>query len=436
MSAIQARTPSASVDFLKMSQADEQRCLQLYRQYAYLFGSFDALLQRSKAVSRRLSLCQTASRSKGAPWLVSDASATRTPPPRRAALLPPTEDASRPVNFSFAVMYWGGGSDAQAKLNEVVLPMLTRLPWASHVAELSCEVLVNSDSRHIRDGDAAMLLGALGDTDTLLLSPNTHEIRAYNRLALIAKGSYIAFLQDDTLPPSPEVEISWLIHSAHLFHKYAQVGSIGMRMGLFFVSRYDEAAVGVQTLDDLPQKMPVCREKAAPYPALDGQPTEDPSARINAIDDIRVEAMRCADVGPLLARRAAFLQVGGYNETATTLGEPASVRVDCDMQARLWLDGFASLYIGLDGNMAWGHTEERRSWKHPKMIAGHHQRMHAYYEQFETPGSAARLHIERSARRMNRNFECPRQELQAKPRTKSIASSLMPRGPAQCSKPE
>ena len=322
------------------------------------------------------------------------------------------------VNFSFAVMYWGGGSDAQGKLNEVVIPMLTRLPWACGVAEVSCEVLVNSDSRHIRDGDAHMMLSALGESDTLLLSPNTHEIRAYNRLALISRGTYIGFLQDDTLPPRPDVEVSWLTQSAHLFWSYKQVGSIGMRMGLFFVSQYNEELYGVQTLDDLPDKMPVCRDKAKPYPAKDGELTEDPSLLYYMTDEVKVEAMRCADVGPLIARREGFLAVGGYNETATTLGEPASVRVDCDLQARMWLNGHAALYLGLDHNMGWGHTEERRAWKHPKMIEGHKVRMQQYYEQYERPGSEERRTIERDARRMNRKFDCPRGKLSTTPRTK------------------
>ena len=40
-----------------------------------------------------------------------------------------------------------------------------------------------------------------------------------------------------------------------------------MQMGLFFVSSYDEAIVGVQTLDDLPdaEKLPACRTPLLPY---------------------------------------------------------------------------------------------------------------------------------------------------------------------------
>ena len=105
-------------------------------------------------------------------------------------------------------------------------------------------MVVNSDSRHLRRGDAAELLGALGDEDTLLLSPDTHELRAYNRLALIGRGALLVFLQDDADPPRPQTDLTWLAHSAVLFSRYAQVGAIGLSQALFFVSGYDEAKVG------------------------------------------------------------------------------------------------------------------------------------------------------------------------------------------------
>mmetsp|Transcript_19140 Transcript_19140/g.39042 ORF Transcript_19140/g.39042 Transcript_19140/m.39042 type:complete len:481 (-) Transcript_19140:90-1532(-) len=137
------------------------------------------------------------------------------------------EDAAMRVNISFAVQYWGGGRAAQEVLTSRVLPLLSRLGWAAAEAELTAEVLLNSDSRHTRHGDADILLAALGEADTLLLSPNTHELRAYNRLAQLSRGELIAFLQDDALPPRPDSELTWLAHSAYLFHRHAHVGAVG-----------------------------------------------------------------------------------------------------------------------------------------------------------------------------------------------------------------
>ena len=412
---------------------DDQRCAQLLDQYARRFvGGFQRLAAKARQVSDSLSLCPRALGGGGSPggeggkaglrhkaerrlrWRAGDGWARWRAPD---AWLP--DDPAMQVNYTFAVQYWGGGESdkALARLSSTVLPMLERLPWACQEAELSCELLVNSDSPHVRAGDAHALLSALSQRDSLLLSPNTHELRAYNRLALMARGAYIGFLQDDSMPPPPNVELSWLVHSASLFWRFPRAGAVGIQMGLFFVSAFDESVVGVQTLDDLPDKMPVCRTNATSFPAADGQISAPPS-EMKATEFVRVEAMRCADVGPMFVRREAFLTVGGFNESGTVIGEPASVLVDCELQARLWVEGYAALYLGLQGVERWHHTEERRAWQHPTMAAGHQRRLRAYRERFETLGSAARRSIERKGRRTNAAFDCPRDLLLARPRTK------------------
>ncbi|EOD32411.1 hypothetical protein EMIHUDRAFT_230976 [Emiliania huxleyi CCMP1516] len=58
------------------------------------------------------------------------------------------------------------------------------------------ELLVNVDSRNGAD------LDWLNTTaDTILFSRNIHEIRAYNKLARVASGDVLAFVQDDAAPP-------------------------------------------------------------------------------------------------------------------------------------------------------------------------------------------------------------------------------------------
>ena len=52
------------------------------------------------------------------------------------------------------------------------------------------------------------------------------------------------------------------------------------------------------------------------------------------------------------------------------------------------------------------------------MKDGHRKRLRQYYEQFEAPGSEARLRIEHEARAMNSLFRCPRERLRRQPRTK------------------
>ena len=95
------------------------------------------------------------------------------------------------------------------------------------------QVLVNSDSRHVRGGDAVHLVAALGEADSLLLSPATHELRAYNRLAMgLSRGSFVIFVQDDTRPPPPSagglLDVRWLTRSVALFLRWPQVSSVDL----------------------------------------------------------------------------------------------------------------------------------------------------------------------------------------------------------------
>jgi hypothetical protein len=64
-------------------------------------------------------------------------------------------------------------------------------------ANLSSELLVNVDSRDYAGGDVRAWLDVLGPEDTIVLSANVHELRAYNRLAALARGRQLLLVQDD-----------------------------------------------------------------------------------------------------------------------------------------------------------------------------------------------------------------------------------------------
>lgn len=71
------------------------------------------------------------------------------------------------------------------------IPILTQWKRCAGV-----ELLVNVDSREKKD------LAWLNSTaDTLMFSNNIHELRAYNKLSLLAKAPIIMFVQDDMTPP-------------------------------------------------------------------------------------------------------------------------------------------------------------------------------------------------------------------------------------------
>ena len=48
----------------------------------------------------------------------------------------------------------------------------------------------------------------------MLVAPNIHEIRGYNRLAKMARGKLLVLLQDDDYPSYGG---RWLRHAHHLF---------------------------------------------------------------------------------------------------------------------------------------------------------------------------------------------------------------------------
>jgi len=111
-------------------------------------------------------------------------------------------------------------------------------------------------------------------------------------------------------------------------------------------------------------------------------------------------------------------QVHDASVICVPIGEPGSVRVDCEVQARMAASGsatswpaeptpFATLYLGLEGARRWRHSEERRAWGHPKMMKGHAMRQADYYDRFERPRSAARAQLELTARAMNARLDCP-----------------------------
>ena len=129
-----------------------------------------------------------------------------------------------------------------------------------------------------------------------------------------------------------------------------------------------------------------------------------------------IVAMRCADVGPLFVRRKYFMSIGGYNEQRTRRGEPGSVLVDCDIQARLWMLNISTLfyYAGAE-NQFRNRYNKHVAWQHPKMFSGHMQRLEDYYDVYENPLSEKFQHMAEQGRLMNANFDCPFEAVKKKP---------------------
>mmetsp|Transcript_34112 Transcript_34112/g.74886 ORF Transcript_34112/g.74886 Transcript_34112/m.74886 type:complete len:469 (-) Transcript_34112:310-1716(-) len=401
---ITRRAPSAAWQSAQMLVADYERCNAMRALYARTSLSLPALRRVNARVAPRCAVPHVTSRADA---LVSLGEARgRWGRLARGVWGPPrqqktsndagTSDRAMEVDVSFLLLYWGGSRGWRHKLEKLEMTM-PRVKRAAYFAGVRSELIIADDSIETRSGDVDTLLGLLDPDDAVLLSANMHELRAYNRLAAISRGRLFVFLQDDDVPPRPQQSSAWLMHSLQLFNKFPQTGSVSIKTGLFWVGDWEEEEVGTQTLADLAGGMPRCSVSLRPH-----------------VPNVSVEAMRCADVGPLFVARWAFEAVGGFNESGTRRGEAGSVRVDCELQARMWLlqPPAASLAVGLKPWQKWETPAgEHEIWRRPGMQESHRKRTVDYKQRFELDQSPARLAIEAAARQMNSHFSCPLKHL-------------------------
>ncbi|KAJ1633204.1 hypothetical protein T492DRAFT_552068 [Pavlovales sp. CCMP2436] len=145
--------------------------------------------------------------------------------------------------------------------------------------------------------------------------------------------------------------------------------------------------------------------------------------------ELAVEAARCADMGPLLLERAAFFAVGGFNESMAARGHAGSVGVDCELEARLWLRGMATVCASPqtgDGVSAWARAYQfpgvarHVAWRQRGMGDAHEWRLSEYGHRFQQPGSAQLALISQRVLATNALLSCP------------PAEGWRPHAPADC----
>ncbi len=74
-----------------------------------------------------------------------------------------------------------------------------------------------------------------------VFSPNLHEVRAYNRIASLARGQFVVLLQDDQVPHG---DCQWIKNIVAVFNKYPKVGVIGMNAYRWVAAGSRAAAAG------------------------------------------------------------------------------------------------------------------------------------------------------------------------------------------------
>ena len=200
------------------------------------------------------------------------------------------------------------------------------------------EVLINDDSHDVVWAEAVRQLPVARRPMRLhvSLSPNVHEVRAYNTLARVASGRFFAFAQDDNLME----DSTWAAKAVALFDAYPSLGLIaGVPSGW----------------------LPKCKWACALN--MTGAPQMGAS----------VDRLRCPITGTLgfffvaratlytfFVRRTAFEALGGFNQQLSPCpGQPA-IMLDDELVLRMWRHGWqvAALQLGMRTGVG-GHGTRR-----------------------------------------------------------------------------
>jgi GT2 family glycosyltransferase len=242
--------------------------------------------------------------------------------PRRWKRLPCNETYP---TVSAIVQAFGDGANAR------------QLAARLHASTPGIEVIVNDDSR--RDHEV-WLRELSGPRDFVLSSPNLHETRAYNRLARFARGTFLLLLQGDHCLPRAS---SWLHTGLGFFERFPRLGLIGGQVSplsgrpLHNAHLTQVRRAAQMGFDEVPFKK-IAESISWGAPPCRPIPSRVAAGGGSAVDGVAFRFVAGVNIGPLLVRRSAFLQAGGFDEAFSCAGEPG-IQLDLELSLQLWRRG-------------------------------------------------------------------------------------------------
>lgn len=221
-------------------------------------------------------------------------------------------ETDRPLTVAYAVNYFRRPALAASALPELL-------------ARLDLEVLVNNDS--ISDTEAWLVaLSRAGNqrSHVLLYTHDLHEIRGMNRLVVAARSDIVVLAQDDDLPSEdPE----WLAQAVTLFATHPRLALLGGYRGFLPADDPKRCFVSPKHTWGYGWWRP---PKALPT---------DPIAYATTGSGVPFMFVAGVNMGPMVVRRSAFLEIGGFHDALSCAGE-SGIQFDTEFGVRLWEAGW------------------------------------------------------------------------------------------------
>ncbi|GIL88751.1 hypothetical protein Vretimale_17194 [Volvox reticuliferus] len=174
--------------------------------------------------------------------------------------------------------------------------------------QMPVEMIVNVDSPEEGQAWADLSWSTRGRL-VPVFSANIHEIRAYNRMAALARGKVLVVLQDDdSFEPA---DCSWLHPLMRQFESMPLLGMVGLKS-------YRRGVVAEGNLERWPDTFFMF---------------SDPGTGNFFTFPLQV------DYAPVALRRTAMLSVGGVDEGMSDLGE-CGIMSDWELSIRMWTAGW------------------------------------------------------------------------------------------------